>query len=314
MARATPRAMRRADRTEADMMRARRVVATTVAALSLASACASSYLRHAPASPREPWPLPAEAPGPSGTPAGSPAVARDRIYSLPELIDLAESTHPDTRIGWERARQAALGIGIAMAGYFPIISALTVIGYQHTFFPAPHLPGSTLGVNPFQILPSINFPVPEMPQLPGRIGVSTWQVLPFLNLRWEVFNLSRASDVRAAENLSVAANALFTAEHERVIFEVARAFFRLNAARAQVAVSRDALERTRTIATAAEARYGQGLATVVDTSEARREIAQGEYSVTQAQSVEITAHAALVSALGIDPQAQLAVVEQASSP
>ncbi|HEX7942604.1 MAG TPA: TolC family protein [Gemmatimonadaceae bacterium] len=233
---------------------------------------------------------------------------------MPELIDLAESTHPDTRIGWERARQAALGIGVTMAGYFPIISALTVIGYQHTFFPVPHLPGSTLGINPFQILPNINFPMPEMPQLSGRIGVDTWQVLPFLSLRWEVFNLSRASDVRAAESLSAAANALFTAEHERVIFEIVCAFFRLNAARAQVAVSRDALERTRTIARAAEARYDQGLATVVDTSEARREVALGEYSVTQAQSVEIAAQAALVSALGVDPQVHLAVAEQASGP
>jgi outer membrane protein TolC len=286
----------------------------TAAALALASGCTGSYLRHAPPSPREPWPLPVEPTPSSGTTTDSPAVAIDRTYALPELIDLAESSNPDTRIGWERARQAALGIGTAMAGYFPIISALTAIGYQHTFFPAPNLRGSTLGINPFQILPSINFPVPELPQLPGRIGVTTWQVLPFLNLRWEVLNLSRASDVRAAENLSVAANALFTAEHERVIYDVARAFFRLNAARAQVAVSRDALERTRTIAKAAEARYGQGLATVVDTSEAQREVAQGEYGVAQAQSVEIAAHAALVSALGIDPQTRVAVAEQASGP
>jgi outer membrane protein len=296
------------------MMRVRRAITAAVAALSLASACASSYLHHAPPSRREPWPLPVKTTRPSGTPADSPAVALDRVYSLPELIDLAESTNPDTRIGWERARQAALSIGIAMAGYFPIISALTVVGYQHTLFPVPNLRGSTLGINPFQILPSINFPAPELPQPSGRIGVDTWQVLPFLSLRWEVFNLSRASDVRAAENLSTAANALFTAEHERVIFEVARAFFRLNAARAQIAVSRDALERTRTIGKAAEARYEQGLATVVDTSEARREVAQGEYNVTQAQAVEIAAHAALVSALGVDPQVHLAVAEQASGP
>lgn len=296
------------------MTRASHLVTRTAAVLALASGCASSYLHRAPPSPREPWPLPAEPTASTGTTADSPAVALDRTYGLPELIDLAESSNPDTRIGWERARQAALGIGTAMAGYFPVISALTIVGYQHTFFPAPNLRGSTLGINPFQILPSINFPVPQALQLPGRIGVTTWQVLPFLNMRWEVFNLSRASDVRAAENLSTAANALFTAEHERVIFEVARAFFRLNAARAQVAVSRAALDRTRTIARAAEARYGQGLATVVDTSEAQREVAQGEYGVTQAQSVELAAHAALVSALGIDPQARVAVAEHASGP
>src|SRR5882672_9509426 len=192
MARAARSAIRRSRRAGAGMTRARSAVAMTAAALALASGCASSYLRHAPPAPGEPWPLPAELTPSNGTPADSPAVALDRTYALPELIDLAESSNPDTRIGWERARQAALGIGIAIAGYFPLISALTAVGYQRTFFPAPNLRGSTLGINPFQILPSINFPVPEQPQLPGRIGVTTWQVLPFLNLRWEVLNLSRA--------------------------------------------------------------------------------------------------------------------------
>jgi outer membrane protein len=282
------------------------------AALSLLSGCASFYLHRAPPSPRAPWPLAPERARPSRTSPGAPPVARDHVYSLPELIDLAESTNPDTRIGWQRARQAALGVGIAMAGYFPIVSALTLVGYQHTWFPVPNLRGSVLGINPFQILPSVSFMVPQLPQQSGDIGVDTWQVLPFLFVRWEVFNLGRGAEVRAAKELSAAANALFTAEHERVIFEVARAFFRLNAARAQVAVSRDALERTREIAKAAEARFAQGLATVVETAEARREVAQSEYSVAQAQSLEIAAYAALVSAVGIDPEVHLEAAGNAS--
>jgi outer membrane protein TolC len=282
--------------------------AATLAAV-VASGCAASYLRRAPASPREPWQFPAD-PGWVGD--GVTAVAADREYDLPALIDLAESINPDTRIGWERARQAALGVGVATAAYFPIISGFTIAGYQHTFFPVPDLSGATLGINPFQVLPSVNFAAPELPQTSGRIGVTTWQVLPFLNLRWEVLNLSRGSDVRAAENLSTAANALFTAEHERVIFEVARAFYRLNAARAQLAVSRDALARTRVIAGAADARYAQGLATAVDTAEARREVSQAEYNVVQAQAIEIAANAALVSALGIDPQVPVRVAEHPS--
>ena len=276
-----------------------------VAALSLLSGCASLYLHRAPPSPRAPWPLPAERTRASRASPDSPPIVSDHVYSLPELIDLAESINPDTRIGWQRARQAALGVGVAMAGYFPLVSALTLIGYQHTWFPVPNLRGSILGVNPFQILPSVSFMLPQLPQPSGDIGVDTWQVLPFLFVRWEIFNLGRGAEVRAAKHLSEAANALFTAEHERVIFEVARAFFRLNAARAQVAVSRDALERTREIAKAAEARYAQGIATVVETTEARREVAQADYSVAQAQSLEIAAHAALVSAIGIDPEARL---------
>src|SRR5262249_53108402 len=208
------------------------------------------------------------------------------------VMDLAESTNPDTRIGWQRARQAALAVGIPMAGYFPLIHALTFVAYQHTIFPVPNLNlGSNLnqtliGANPSPLLPTVSFPLPMLPQQSGSIGIDTFQVLPFVLVNLEIFNLGRASEVRAAKNLSLAANALFTAEHEKVIVEVARAYFRLNAARTQVAVSRDALERTRAIANSAEARFTQGVATAVERAEARREVAQGEYNVAQAQALE----------------------------
>ena len=281
------------------------------AVLVIAAGCARSYLDRAPVSPREAWPMTGEATAADDAPADPPRVARDRVYGLPELIDLAESTNPDTRIGWERARQAALGVGVAKAGYFPTIAAIGLLGFQHSFFPAASLGGSSIGINPFQLLPSVNFMVPTAPQPTGRLGVDTWQVLPFVALRWEVFDMSRGADVRAAENLSTAANAQFTAEHQRVMFEVARAFFRLTAARAQVAVSTDALARTRVIAAATDGRYDRGLATVVDTSEARREVAQAEYVLTQTQAAETGAYAALVTSLGVDPQVELHVADRA---
>jgi outer membrane protein TolC len=98
--------------------------------------CASSYLRRAPWSPTEPWNLPAEPPRSVRAPRG-PAIQPGHVYGLPELIDIAESANPDTRIGWERARRAALAVGSAQAEYFPIITAWTIAGYQHLFFPAP---------------------------------------------------------------------------------------------------------------------------------------------------------------------------------
>ncbi|MCU1277505.1 MAG: Outer rane efflux protein, partial [bacterium] len=180
-------------------------------------------------------------------------------------------------------------------------------GYQHVFFPVPTLPQSTIGINPFEVLPSVSFPIPPLPQQSGHIGVDTFQVLPFVSLRWPVFDLGRGASVKAAVNLSVAANALFTAEHQKIIFEVATAYFRLSAARALVAVSRDALERTRAIAKAADARYAHGLATVVELTQARREVAQSEYDLTQAQAIEVIGYATLVSAIGIDPIAHLEV-------
>jgi outer membrane protein TolC len=282
-----------------------------VALFTLAlSGCATLYLRRAPHSPREPWPLTAEAARPSEV---TPAVAHDHVYTLEELIDLAESNNPDTRIGWERARQAALAVGIPMAGYFPHLQALTLVGYQHTSFPVPNLGQSLLGANLSPLLPTISFRLPTL-ALPGPVGVDTWQVLPFVLATLELFNLGRAAEVSAAKNQSTAANALFTAAHQKVILEVARAYFRLNAARAQVAVNLDALDRTRAIAGAAEARFARGVATAVARAEAEREVAQAEYNVAQARTGEVTTDAALVSALGVDPQLHLDVAANPSRP
>jgi outer membrane protein TolC len=274
--------------------------------------CASFYLGRAPRSPREAWKLPDEPARPVHAPPETPAIASDRIYTLPELIDLAEATNPDTRIGWERARQAALGVGIANADWFPLLTAFTLAGYQHVWFPVPTLSQSTVGVNPFEVLPNVSFPVPKLAQPSGSIGIDTFQVLPFLSIRWPLLDLGRGPAVKAAESLSIASNALFTAAHQKIIFDVASAYFRLSAARSQIAVNKDALERTRTVAKAAEARYAQGIATVVELSEARREVAQAEYNLAEAEAGEIAVYSALVVAMGIDPAVHLEVAENPS--
>lgn len=41
------------------------------------------------------------------------------MYELPELIDIAERSNPDTRIAWERARKAAAAVGVRQSAYFP---------------------------------------------------------------------------------------------------------------------------------------------------------------------------------------------------
>jgi outer membrane protein TolC len=280
--------------------------------VTLASGCASTYLRRAPSSPREPWPLGTEAVRRTVAPSGAAPIAPDHLCTLPELIDLAESNNPDTRIGWQKARQAALAVGIPMAGYFPTVEALTLVGYQHTIFPAPNLSNATIGVNPFQVLPNISFKAPALPS--GSVGVDTFQVLPFVLVTQEVLNVARIAEVHAAEHTSTAANAAFTAEHEKVIFEVARAYFRLNAARTQVAVSRDSLERTRAIAKAAEARFDRGVATSVELSEAKREVAQAELAVAQAEALEIAADASLIAAVGVEPRLHLGIARSESGP
>src|ERR1700752_5054891 len=44
---------------------------------------------------------------------------RRKSYSLPELIDIAQSSNPLTRTAWNDARNAALAAGIAESAYLP---------------------------------------------------------------------------------------------------------------------------------------------------------------------------------------------------
>src|SRR5262249_57779921 len=72
---------------------------------------------------------------PANTKAAGEALApanldKSHPYTLAELIDLAQSHNPSTRVAWEDAREAALATGIAKTAYLPSLSASVVGAYQ----------------------------------------------------------------------------------------------------------------------------------------------------------------------------------------
>jgi len=279
----------------------------------LSLACATSYVRRAPPSPDSALGSPSGdahdfslAPHPSlPIAADESTIDPERVYRLPDLIDAAESANPDTHIEWEKARQAALGVGLARSEYLPTISAVALGGYRRTWLQVPAGNKSSLTLSPSDS-PGVSFPLPAAAGS-RHVGVDSLDLLPFLAIRWQVLDFGRSAGVEAAEYASVAANVTFTGAHQRVVFDVTRAYLRLSAARAQTAVARDALERTRRIAKSAEARKARGLATTVEVVEARREVAQGDYGLMQAQAAEVAVYTALLATLGVDPLTKLNV-------
>src|SRR6266852_3596947 len=59
----------------------------------------------------------------------------EKTYSLPELIDLAESHNPETRVAWEHARAQAAALGIARSELYPALSAVALTGVDRTEVP-----------------------------------------------------------------------------------------------------------------------------------------------------------------------------------
>src|SRR3954467_2241755 len=74
-----------------------------------------------------------------------------KIYSLAELIDIAERNNPETRVAWERARQAAAAVGLSESAYYPFLVASAAAGYDRAFIPFP-----TLTVNQKKLLTTHN--------------------------------------------------------------------------------------------------------------------------------------------------------------
>jgi outer membrane protein TolC len=66
------------------------------------------------------------------------AIDRQKRYDLVELIDLAQRLNPETRVAWEAARQAAIGVGLVESAYFPVLTLSALGGYQSEAFPIPN--------------------------------------------------------------------------------------------------------------------------------------------------------------------------------
>src|ERR1700693_268808 len=75
------------------------------------------------------------------TPEGGSRVSISprNIYNLAALIDIAERNNPETRVAWERARQAAAAVGLSASAYYPFIVASAAAGYHRAFIPFPKL-------------------------------------------------------------------------------------------------------------------------------------------------------------------------------
>jgi outer membrane protein TolC len=68
----------------------------------------------------------------------SPAdIDPNHVYTLVELIDIAQCRNPATRVAWEEARQAAIKVGIERAAYLPALTAGAVASYERIVIPLP---------------------------------------------------------------------------------------------------------------------------------------------------------------------------------
>ena len=204
----------------------------------------------------------------------------NKLYTLPELIDLAELHNPITRNVWERARIRAAELNIARSAYYPTLTA-AVLG------------ASTRDA--------------------ALIGESfhrqTIAVLePTLQVEYLIFDFGgRAGHVDVAKANLLVANLEFNDTHRQLIFKVTAAYFRLLNATGQREAAEISLKNAEAVESDADNRLKNGLATKPDFLEATAARAQADYDFQATVGAEKIARAELATLMGLPAKTQFRV-------
>src|SRR5690349_9932941 len=209
-----------------------------------------------------------------------PAVNPVKVYALAELVDLAESHNPETRVAWERARAQAASLGIARSELYPTLTAAAIAGVHRD---------------------EIYFITQFFRQTIGHYQAE-------LHLSYTVFDFgARAGRIAAAQAEVLAANFAFNDTHRRVIYQVEQAYYQLLNASGQEDAARVSLANAQAVQQAAEERLKNGLATLPDVLEARSATAHAEYVLQSVIGARQIAAGNLATALGTSATATINV-------
>ena len=198
----------------------------------------------------------------------------DHIYTLAELIDLAEQHNPETRVAWQEAKSRVAKLGIARSTLYPTIAALAVADTYR-----------------FRLLFDTTF---------YRQTYGTFS--PGIQLNYLIFDVGgRSGEIDAAKANLLASDLVFNDTHRRIIYQVAEAYYQLLNAQGQRQAAESSLENARAVEQDAEARLENGLATKPDELEATAARAQAHFDLQAAIGAVDIAGGHLATALGIDP-------------
>jgi len=213
-------------------------------------------------------------------------------YDLVELIDLAQRTNPETRVAWEGARGAAIGIGLVQSEYFPVLALAALGGYKSVAVPAPK-----------DVAPS------------GFFRFDLEQAVPMLNLRWLLLDFGRRGNaLDAAKERLLSANLAFNRKHQEIIFRVQRAFLALTSLQRKIMVAQSSLDAARAVREASEGQLRTGLATLPEVSLARQQEAQASFDLEDALARERDAQVTLAESVGITPTTAIQVTDFSALP
>src|SRR2546430_12964008 len=227
-----------------------------------------------------------------------------KVYGLAELIDIAERSNPDTRVAWERARQAAAGVGLSESAYYPFLAASAAAGYDRAFIPFP-----TLRVDQEKLLTN-----PSLADVTivggGSLVTEARAYRAKLNAKRLLLDVVECSAVVAAAHDRLMMGSVdCNGTHQKIVFQVTERFYQLGTARQKDLISQSASQAAQTVEQAVQARGDHGLATKPELLQAQQQTAQSAFDVEAAVGAESDARVGPCQSIGLLPTVPLKVAD-----
>jgi len=211
---------------------------------------------------------------------GGDLAPRDNM-TLAELVDVALTNSPSTRVAWAQARSAAAAWGSSRSEYYPTIGGeIDAVGGE----------------------------VRQAIFQGGQSYVSIGLALDYLLLDFG----GREARVRAAKEALIAANWSHDQAIQDVLRDIPQAYYAYLGDKALVTASRKNLEDANTTLRSTEARRESGVSTIADVLQARSNAQQAQADLAKARGDAKISKGALAAAVGWQANAPFDVAREPS--
>lgn len=212
------------------------------------------------------------------------------VYTLPELIDLAESNNPEGRIAWARAKASMEQAGVARAAYLPVL-ALTVQGSD--------------------VRAIVPFPKPLAPR--GYVTVEQPTVNAQLQMEYTLLDFARSSRVDSARALQLAGALRLSRTQQQIAYSVSTLFYREQLEAGRLVAAQIILHTAETLRDNTQSQFDNGRATLPDLQNSQAGVAEAQFSLASAKGAVMKAKLALTEVLGVEPTIEIELPPQPAS-
>jgi outer membrane protein TolC len=218
-----------------------------------------------------------------------PTLDPAHVYTLLELIDIAEEANPEGRIAWAAAKRELEHAGIERAEYLPLLTFV--------------MQGSDVRA----IVP---FPKPIAPI--GYVTVQQPIAAAQFELEYKLLDFARGAKVDSSRALELASTLRLGRVHQTIASTTAQQFYKEQQADGQLTAAKTILATAETLLENARAQYDQGRATLPDVQNAEAGAAESRFDLATATGEFQKAKLAFTETIGVEPTAEIQLEAQST--